>query len=305
MTGTCFTGSAGPLETQRATDCVWIGAEAADPERVADQRHHGPPAHVVLRDEVTPSGNPYAKHAKKVGFHSGARQRLGLLVGDTARPGTGRCGHGFERRRRCVPYLHVASVLHPQRGRFARVRDQQPDRDESIGLGVRQRPEQHGVERGEERRRGAEAESQHEDGRQRERGPASPRPPGEVRVLSQRIPPLGDPDAAHRLARLQRVAQPSPRRRVVQAIVLGAHRHVRLELLPHLVVGWSSAEPARQAHRSPTNPPAAPQQDRRARREPRAAPPRPAARHPTPRTRRPRRRDRLRRLRTTAIRLPE
>ena len=82
-------------------------------------------------------------------------------------------------------------------------------------------------------------------------GLAPPRAPGEVRVLPQRVPPLGDPDAAHRLARVQHVAEAPPRGGLVHAVVLGAHRHVRLELLPHLVVGWSSAEPAAlHAHRS-------------------------------------------------------
>src|SRR5215510_16180487 len=63
-----------------------------------------------------------------------------------------------------------------------------------------------------------------------------------MRVLSQRVPPRGDPDAAHRLARVQHVAETTPRGGLVHAIVLGAHCDVRLELLAHLVVRWPSAK---------------------------------------------------------------
>src|SRR5262245_21600532 len=65
-----------------------------------------------------------------------------------------------------------------------------------------------------------------------------------MRVLSQRVPPRGDPDAAHRLARVQHVAETTPRDGLVHSVVLRAHCDVRLELLAHLVVGWSSPEPA-------------------------------------------------------------
>jgi hypothetical protein len=57
-----------------------------------------------------------------------------------------------------------------------------------------------------------------------------------VRILSQCVRPLGDPDAAHRLARVQHVAEATTRGGLVYSIVLGAHREVRLELFAHLIV---------------------------------------------------------------------
>ena len=123
-----------------------------------------------------PTRDAHAQHAKKVGVdaaRTAARSGCSSAMSHVA--GAARRRHRLERRRRRVPHLHVELVDH--RLGLARTepgaRHQQPDRDEAIGIRVRQRPEEHAVERGEERRRGAEAECQHEDGRQRERRAAA------------------------------------------------------------------------------------------------------------------------------------
>ena len=124
------------------------------------------------------------------------------------------------------------------------------DVHQAIGIAIGQRAKQNPIERAEHRGGGAQPQRQDQYGGQREARLTPPRAPGEVRVLPQRVPPLGDPDAAYRLARPQHVAETTARRSLVHAVVFRAHRDVGLELLAHLVVGWSSAEPARQAHRS-------------------------------------------------------
>ena len=118
-----------------------------------------------------PSATRTPSTRKKVVLDAVAPQAFRLALGDLARPGDGaHRRHRLERRRRRVPLLHVEPVGH--RLGLAREHERDgdpPDGDEAIGIRVRQRPEEHAVERGEERRGGAEAEAQHEDGRQRER----------------------------------------------------------------------------------------------------------------------------------------
>jgi hypothetical protein len=64
-----------------------------------------------------------------------------------------------------------------------------------------------------------------------------------VCILSQRIPPLRDPDASHRLTCVQHVAETPARRGFIHTVVFGAHRDVRRELLQHFIVGRPPPEP--------------------------------------------------------------
>ena len=158
------------VETQRASDGSRMRTIAAHPQSVADESDAGRSPHVVLWHEVAAQRDAHAQHAKEGVVDGPAPHAFRPFLGDVARPCIHR-RHRLERRRSRVPHLHVGLVEHRLglAQRSARC-SQQADGDETIRIGVRQRPEEHAVERREERRGGAEAERQHEDGRQREAG---------------------------------------------------------------------------------------------------------------------------------------
>jgi hypothetical protein len=248
-----------PLAVQNdgSVDGACIRAEAPGPDLVADDRDRRHATHVILGREIAAQGDPHAKRLKEVAFDRGTPQTLGLLPGDVARVAhAGRGGHGEERLRRRFPTLCVLAggeeywaLALDRRKRHAQVH--QP-----IGIAVGQRAEQNPVKRAEHRGGGAKPQGEHQPDAQREARLAPPRPQGEMHVLSQCVPPFGDPDAAHRLARVQQVAETPPRGGLVHAIVLGAHRDVRLEFFPHLIVRWTSSEPvALHTHRKPSRAP--------------------------------------------------
>jgi hypothetical protein len=90
-----------------------IRAEAPDPQRMADERDLGRPAHVVLGRKVAAQRDARAQDAKKVVLDEVAPQAFRLSFGDLARPGTDEGDHRrhrLERRRRRVPLLHVERV---------------------------------------------------------------------------------------------------------------------------------------------------------------------------------------------------
>ncbi len=236
---------------QRPLDDCRIRAEAPDPQRMADERHLRRPAHVVFGREVAAQRDAHAQDAKKVVLDEVAPQTFRLSFGDLARPGTDEGDHRrhrLERRRRRVPLLHVKRV--GNRLGHTRGHQRSVGRDDDRPTETRRSGSAYG--NGLKSTRSSAAKSAVEAPRpsastrmaaSANAGPAPPRAPGEVRVLPQRVPPLGDPDAAHRLARVQYVAQTPPRGGLVHAVVFRAHRHVRLELLAHLLVRWSLAEP--------------------------------------------------------------
>jgi hypothetical protein len=112
------------------------------------------------------------EHAKEVGIDPGAPHLGRPCLADGAFASAAHRRHRCKRRRRRIPELHEGFVHHRlDRSGLPGERHQQSHGDETIGIRVRQRPEEHAVERGEERCGGAEAERQHQDGRERERRP--------------------------------------------------------------------------------------------------------------------------------------
>ena len=99
-----------------------------------------------------------------------APQAFRLSLGDLAGPGTDEGHHRrhrLERRRRScsTPARRTCRTIDSVWPGNASGTVMRPTETRRSGSAVRQRPEEHAVERREERRGGAEAERQHEDGR--------------------------------------------------------------------------------------------------------------------------------------------
>ena len=103
------------------------------------------------------------------------------------------------------------------------------DPDKTIGVGIRQRTHEHGVDDAEDRRRQADAERerQHHDGT--ERGRAADHAQAVAHVLHQLIEPDGDPDRARVFLRERDAAEPLQRR---GARIVG--RHAAVDVVRHL-----------------------------------------------------------------------
>ena len=80
----------------------------------------------------------------------------------------------------------IVVVGHRRAGALdARARKRVVEKDEAVGFGIRQRPQQHGADDGEDRGVGADAERQRQDGGQREGAILAEQPEREAEILNQ------------------------------------------------------------------------------------------------------------------------
>jgi hypothetical protein len=138
-----------------------------------------------------------------------------------------------------------------------------PDHDEPVGIGVRQRADQHRVEGAEDRRHSADAECQRGDGDQREPPVPTHLPQSVADVTSDLLQARPAPGGAGALRHESQVAQLAARRpsglglrHAVGSTLVGVFRQVKLKLLAQLgfLVGAldEPAQPAQEGVHRPS-----------------------------------------------------
>ena len=149
------------MTTFGSARCLFLGGEMAAVDRIDAEE----------RQEVRRHG----RHIDALGFAAGPRQRASRADDLPAGPG----GQHLERS---VALLIVAKVAwRHRRQRLRADAEVDPEVREPIRCAIGQRPHQHAVDDGEDRRRGANAEAQSEDGER-----------GEARAPAERSPRVSD-----------------------------------------------------------------------------------------------------------------
>ena len=133
-----------------------------------------------------------------------------------------------------------------------------PEQDEPLGVGNRQRPQQHGVDDGEDGDAGADAESDGQHGDPCEGRIAQERPEASPRLTDDRIDPCAEPNVPHLLGHLVDPAELETggapglvRRHPRRALLLDQHVEVAVEFLPELVLDLIAMEETAQEMATP------------------------------------------------------
>ena len=170
----------------RASHQAGVAAVAAEPEPVAEHHHVRPAGHLFIGCEGAPQHRLHAEQREEVGGDRGEVHPLRLAIAGEVPP---QVRHARPARRReglegLAAELVVAEIPGRDRGEGLRPDPEVvPDHDQTPGVRVRQRPEQHAIHHREDRRGCADAERQ---GGDRDRGPP--------RARAQRAP--GVPEVA-------------------------------------------------------------------------------------------------------------
>jgi hypothetical protein len=155
-----------------------IGAEPAAPEAVAQDGGLPAGGRVFGGGEVAPDRRRDAEHPEEVPRHAHPADPFRLAVGHQRRTPRADERHVVERVAAVAPVeeRQVADVA----GRSGR--PPLADGDEAIGIRIRQRTEQHGIEDAEDRRVRADAEGERHERDRREAGRAPQQPRGVANV---------------------------------------------------------------------------------------------------------------------------
>ena len=156
-------GAAGAGEDERPADDSGIGVEARSPEAVADHDRSRPAHDLLGRGQRAPERGGDAEDAEKTRRRPHRLDALGNRAGRLGHVLEVAAGQVRKGAGRALPFLQPSRRDELGGSLLAQV--QLVDGDEPIGRGIRQRLEQHGVHRREDRAVRADAEGQGEDNR--------------------------------------------------------------------------------------------------------------------------------------------
>ena len=207
------------VQRDDAADERWVSAETTCPQTLADHGHRR--ARLLFRvGESASRDRRDPEHVQQRGADAVADELLGLSR-------AAQIEAGESDRRELVERPHLLAPRHEIQHRCAEVRKVEPivllgDLDEAMGIGERQRPEQHRVHDGEHRRvRGdRQRDGQHDGRRERRRPPdRAERVPKIVHQHVRLLPWNGDDEIA-------RDVEPDAERRFVPGAVAEHLRHL-------------------------------------------------------------------------------
>ncbi len=255
---------------QRAPDDRRIGAETAPPQLVAEEQHPPVIRTVVLGGEAASERRTDAHHVEVVPAHADGRHPLRLAARDQRR-------HPRAHHREL---LEAAAPLAPvEHGREADVAREPlgvaiADGHEPLGIRIRQRAQEDGVDHGEDGGVGADAERQRDQRRGGEAGRAPQHAEAVAQVLPQHLEKRQAALIAPGLGNLRVAAELEPRgapRRggieAARSVTLLEHLEMEAQLLAQL---------GRRARPIPKAPAARATSSRSLMAVPRSAAPRPA-----------------------------
>ena len=179
------------LERYHAPDDLRIGPEPAAPQAIAEECHAIAARDLVLGGECAAEGRHDAKHRKKTGGDALRHERFRLDAGFVqGEPAAGDCGHGLEHALLSRPVNVILRrdererVRIPPIDRWAGAQVPLTNGDKAIVLVEREAAEDDGVHDGEDRRRRAHAERQHDERRHRKAPGRTKRPQGSFEVIT-------------------------------------------------------------------------------------------------------------------------
>ena len=164
----------------------WLGAEAAPPQPVADDRDAARVGHAVAGHEVAAERRRAAEHRQVLVRHLLAGERFGLGVAAERRTPAAHRRHALDLRELRAP-IHDVARRSPFVGRATAGPQVLPQHHQAIGAWIRQRPQHQRVDDGEDGGVGADAQRQREDGDGREPGRPQQRPDGVAQILQGRL----------------------------------------------------------------------------------------------------------------------
>jgi hypothetical protein len=233
------------VQGQRAAEHAGIGAEAAAPELLRDHRHAGSLGVVLARREGAPGERADAHHLEEVGAHPGRLQALGLGAPAAQVQGAAVMGGGV--REGVAGRPPVEEVGDREGGLLLSLLADEVGAHQTLRRPEGERAEHHAVDHAEDRRGGADAESERRHRHQREAGALPQLPAGEPEVLAElreRLPPqhpslLPHPQGAAIRPGPLEIAKPPPRlhpRLLRRPALLGQLRGHQLEMEPQLLL---------------------------------------------------------------------
>ncbi len=169
------------VDEDRSADDRGIGGVAPVPESVTKDDEPGTVGEVLLGRERAADHRRDAERRERVGADARARDALGFLAAGQVHLSFAP-GRDLLQRPAAPAIVHDLALGHP--GLVER-RPLAPDHHRAIGLGPRQRPEEHGVEHAEDGGVGADPERERQDGNGREAWTAEERARPEPEVLPE------------------------------------------------------------------------------------------------------------------------
>jgi hypothetical protein len=231
-----------------AAEHVRVRLEPPAPERVADYRDAGVAA-LFAPCERAPERGPHAKHGEVVRRDLEPAKRLGAILERQLQIGSREAGDAVERA--VVVAIRQERVL-PD-GECRNLGQGLVDPDQAIRRRIWKWRQQHAVDQAEDRRRGADADGERQQGDRRESRVAAQHPRGVHEVLAELVEPRQAALIADGLGDLFGAAQPlrgaTARvlgRRAAPAFELLLHVEVKRQLVPHLVVAAAAADRSEQ-----------------------------------------------------------
>ena len=220
------------IQRNRAADNPGIRGEHPPPESVAQDRDRRRIGHGLLGPECPAQRQRSAKNVQR--RDSDRRGTDPLRVSRCSRNIDGARGHGRERHRAAL--FRVVQELRVREARRRASVPPVPDRDETLGLSIRQGTQQHRIHDTEDRRVGANPERERNDGDRHEPNVPSHATKGVCDVLAELIQMFTRSDGQYVAHSLSPHAQQSCHTTVRRLAPLLAKdlRHFRAVVRPHV-----------------------------------------------------------------------
>ena len=149
-----------PVENDRLADHARVGAEPSLEETVAEEDDRARAGVVVVRQKIPPQDRPHSERREEVVSDVPATEAFGAVHPGEVELRLLHGGQGLERSVLVAP-VDIVRPGHRHAGEQLGLLVQ---KDEAVGVAVRQRAQEDGVDRAEDRRVRAETEGQRDNG---------------------------------------------------------------------------------------------------------------------------------------------
>ena len=242
----------------RLPDDRVIAVESPRPQPFADQRHRWRALSILLPSELPPDDRLHSENTQDVRRHASGPQhfRFAPAQNDVLE----RWSVDANVKRTRVPHRLPPSQRDPSRRRSlsGNLQATSCDGHQFIGIAVGERPHQHAMDDGEDRRVGANANRQRQDRNRSETRLATEHAQRVSEIPDQFFEDRHAPHLPVRLVQVSSIPQLEPRRatsllvgQTATAVLVNEHREVAVELLREIALSLSVAEDREQPREVP------------------------------------------------------